>query len=558
MPDVLGGLLAKRRGPTNLGAAGMALNYLNPINAIKLGLIDPLMAGGEWVRRGVETGEVYPGETLGAATMGISGGVLGPRGAVGSGGGRLPPGAKLTPEQLAKLYKAKPDKNSLLGKYPTTTIGRIQRKTREGGYSVHLPSGKEPTEGLMVGVNPNTSPKNVITEGPLTRGQVQYAERKNRGLLSKEEEIYHMGGWFEDQTGLSYLEVSKKFDPGRVRAATKYGERTGQKSLYDVGARTVRPIGNFREFIAGAKTPRGIVPYARRLLKMNDEGAAYMAEHPNPKWWLTPNMDRVYGLANRPQRTGFLGATSTNTDPLRNVQAMTEYQRRAIKGEPIIQPAFRAPDDMLGGVAIPGNPMPLEAGRSADLLKASRGERYGYGGDVVQEKVDVMSGAEKAVLDRIQTRLGEHPKSGILAQAQEGKSPPTGFRSSDALPKRGDDRQLMQDAIAEQANVVGMDIRDFSANVWAGIRERVKRTGKLFGTPLPGTQRATQRMGESKSYDDHFMDLVRAKAGKLGISVMEMERRLRAGDASLLSFLLATPFVADAFSDDVSGDDLSQ
>ena len=40
---------------------------------------------------------------------------------------------------------------------------------------------------------------------------------------------------------------------------------------------------------------------------------------------------------------------------------------------------------------------------------------------------------------------------------------------------------------------------------------------------------------------DHF-NLIKDKANHLGISIKEMEARLKSGDANLMSTLLATPF----------------
>jgi hypothetical protein len=145
---------------------------------------------------------------------------------------------------------------------------------------------------------------------------------------------------------------------------------------------------------------------------------------------------------------------------------------------------------------------------------------------VVKEKVQALSGDPAAiVLDRIQVRLAEQPSAGIFAEAREGVSP------------TGKNRQLVKDTITEQARIAGENPDTFSANVWAGVREHVKKTGELYGTPLPGSQRMT-RGTESKSYDDLFVDLVARKAKKLGISVKALESKLRKGDAELLSHIL--------------------
>ena len=63
------------------------------------------------------------------------------------------------------------------------------------------------------------------------------------------------------------------------------------------------------------------------------------------------------------------------------------------------------------------------------------------------------------------------------------------------------------------------------------------RRAELYGTPYKGSAMT----GDSKSYVDHFDELVKQKADHLGISVPEMEARLKKGDTNLLSALLGTP-----------------
>ena len=121
-------------------------------------------------------------------------------------------------------------------------------------------------------------------------------------------------------------------------------------------------------------------------------------------------------------------------------------------------------------------------GRAHNLLAGSRGETdpAAYHGPVVREKVGRLAGNRATmVMDRIQTRLTEHPAAGIFAKGKEGQSP-TGAGSD-----------LVEDVIRREARKAGEDPDTFSGNVWAGIREHVARTGELYGTPLKGTQRAT-------------------------------------------------------------------
>ncbi len=79
----------------------------------------------------------------------------------------------------------------------------------------------------------------------------------------------------------------------------------------------------------------------------------------------------------------------------------------------------------------------------------------------------------------------------------------------------------MKGQISVAARAEGLTPRDYSANVWAGIRETIKETDQLFGTPFRGSALTS----ESKSYDDILFDVVRDKAQQLGISVQEMERQ---------------------------------
>ena len=103
--------------------------------------------------------------------------------------------------------------------------------------------------------------------------------------------------------------------------------------------------------------------------------------------------------------------------------------------------------------------------------------------------------------------------------------------------------------VSEEAAARGLSVSEFSSRVWAGIREHVKRTGRLFGTkykPPPV---------ESKSYNDHFNDLVAEKAKFLGITPAEMVQRLQSGDANLLSYMLATPALYGIYQSVQQGED---
>jgi hypothetical protein len=140
-----------------------------------------------------------------------------------------------------------------------------------------------------------------------------------------------------------------------------------------------------------------------------------------------------------------------------------------------------------------------------------------------------MGDPNAVVLDRHWARLAEAPERGIFTNAQEGvvSSRPT---------KLGSDYTMLKNEVVRGAQAANRDPRDFSADVWTGIRETIKNTSELYGTKFRGSAIS----GESKSYADHFDELIEEKAKHLGITRGKMEARLRSGDGNLLSYLLAT------------------
>jgi hypothetical protein len=172
-----------------------------------------------------------------------------------------------------------------------------------------------------------------------------------------------------------------------------------------------------------------------------------------------------------------------------------------------------------------GSKMPMEAGRANNLNKAALGDLNALQLDEVQNEALALLGDPHAVvLDRIWARLGEAPQRGIFSNTEEGviKGRPYG---------------TMKDAVTQAAQDAGDTPANFSAKVWTGVREHIKANNELYGTPYKGSAMT----GDSKSYVDHFDDLVKQKADHLGISVPEMEARLKGGKANLLSALLGTP-----------------
>lgn len=428
---------------------------------------------------------------------------------------------KFAPKVAEQVAEVAAPRAAELGLHPTTTAGRIVNATREGGgYSVNLPTGARPTEGLMMGKYANTDPRNLVTDA-LTRAKLAEMVQTNKGALAREDA--YLGTWKDPaEGGKTYVDVSRRFPTEELRQATKYGERTGQLAGYDVGKGEQFPVGNWEEFVRGPQ-------FEKRLGEMATEGRDYLSQFPAKEWWDMRGgpFERVYGQENLPQVAGFTASTAPNAAPRENLQTMSEYLRRHLKGEPTIQPEWRVPEGMM--TRQPGKQIGMEQTRRANLERSSRGAIGELQADKVREEAQALMGDPNAVvLDRHWARVAEDPASGVYTSAAEGVVEP------------GKQYQTLKAPIVEAARKAGRDPRDYSADVWTGIRERIKRTSELYGQKY----RKGSITGESKSYADQFEDLIADKAKHLGITKDEMERRLRSGDATLLSLLGATTLLA--------------
>lgn len=101
----------------------------------------------------------------------------------------------------------------------------------------------------------------------------------------------------------------------------------------------------------------------------------------------------------------------------------------------------------------------------------------------------------------------------------------------------------LYEVIKEIAMSRNQPVRTFTADVWTGIRETVKETDKLFGEVYKGS--AVQ--GSSAPFHVQFEELIASKAKFVGVSVKEFEKRLRNGDAELLSLMVGAPLGAYFF-----------
>jgi hypothetical protein len=415
-------------------------------------------------------------------------------------------------------------KQGLLGQFETTTPGRIINKTNANqGYSVNLPTGNLPAEGLMMGVYRNSDPRNVVTD-KLSRSILDNFAETNKVPLSSESK--YLGTWKNTDNGKTYVDVSRLFPESELRQATKFGERTGQLAGYNVGKKAEIPVGNWNDFV---RSPE----FAGRLDDMAQEGRQYLNQFPNQgQWWDMHGgpFERIYGTQHMPQVAGYTASTAPNSAPRENLQTMSEYMRRQIKGEPILQPDWRVPAGEM--TRQEGKKIGMEQSRAANLTKTSKGLLDQLRQDKVREEALAMMGDPGAVvLDRHWARLAENPKAGIFTAAQEGIIEP------------GKQYMTLKDVISEHAQRLGQEPRNFSADVWTGIREHIKNNSDLYGQKFRGSAIT----GDSKSYADHFEELIRDKAKHLGITQQEMEKRLRSGDATLMSSLLASPLIASIY-----------
>jgi hypothetical protein len=421
-----------------------------------------------------------------------------------------------------------------LGQFEETSPYRLAKKASSGGFSVRLPTGDIPTTGFMSGIYGNQDPRVFVFNRKPAIADIKQAAETNIAALQLPER--YLGGWFDPQGLKTYIEPSQRFET--LRQATKFGERSGQIGVYDVARGETVPVGNWEQFIRDPE-------FRARVEQMAREGGDYLSQFPQREWWNVYGspFENVYGTRNVPQIAGFSASTAPNTAPRENMQQMSEYMRRYIRGEPIIQPEWRAPPGLMS--LAEGKKLPLETQRVANLAKAAAAQPETAAEDLAKlsrdkvrsEALAMIGDPNAMVFDRHWARLAEKPSAGIYTASEEGVVP------SRPLAGKPTAYQQMENVVGPMAREAGRDPRDYSADAWTGIRNTIQKTSQLFGQPFRGS--AIE--GESKSYADHFVDLVREKAQSMGITVKELEKRLAGGDASLLSVMLGSPSIYAAF-----------
>jgi hypothetical protein len=486
-----------------------------------------------------------------------------------------------------------------------TTASLVKTLKKGGGFTVDTKTGVVPDTGTMVGLYPNGDKRVLVV--PVRRLTAQmvddYLTKMAPQLAGKER---YLGGWVSGKN--AYLDVplrvvkeapqrvSKSGKPiiesvaqraGRIEkqeraAVSRAGggtqwepdagvrERGRQIATWTNDAPEIRPeIAAFRRanggraptakeletikkqawdraFATGANErmvgdPRGFLEsptFERNAVEMADEGLRYLQEKgvTNPEWWKLRGTvwERLY--ADRPDGTmtdarmkrvaGFLAATAPNAGTTDNVRQATEYLRRMLNKEPIIQPEWRAQPGVNVTHMEAGKMMPMETVRANNLELAMRKRGDLMNEDKVREEFKALTGDPNAqVLDTQLAKIGEVPESGVYLNATAGRV-------------EGKAYQVMATQLRRIATKLGRQPRDFTAEVWTGIRETIRRTGELFG------RKFKRPVGESYGYDQILEREIAFTAKKLGVTPLEVERRIKAGHMSTLAALLSTGGVA--------------
>lgn len=423
-------------------------------------------------------------------------------------------------------------------------------------------------------------------------------------------------------------------DNDLMRDASLFGQETQQRALYDVVMGVEQPVaGTYRtvdEFIRSpefeqriqdlATIGRAVMRHQRR--NVSAEGKALQKgtnwtradrramersmRQGLSDWWTLygTQLENFYPGVPIRKVAGFLASTANRTTPEDNLRQASEYIRRLIKGEPIIQPNFRMGTQATdpGGIAVsrPGSMMPFESkSRRANLLATEqdliemissdklndmagnllgrRGIPQGQFGNTAVIDTHIAKPAEDyGLIPPVKPARGwgdvsrsSRPKGaqgardnpfgrGIYLGPEAARPTAVGIpgTASELAKSRQTPRGLtrmnqatgkyepwvpnyatIQNSVIRVAERMGVDVRIYSAWVWEGIRSSIKEYGHVYGTPY-GSHTVPSEVG---GFARLWPQMIKDKAGKLGITVKELERRLKNGDANLLSALLATP-----------------
>jgi len=383
-------------------------------------------------------------------------------------------------------------------------ITRMTRK--QGGASVHAATGEIPADGFMVSTYPKRS---VVVDGPVKEADVASFLAKNKDVLKRPDNF--LGTWYEEATGKTHLDISKRFTD--KRKAFKTAERHNQLAIYDVA--TGKSPEAPQKWEKWARGPE----FSGRLDEMFKLGDDTMTKAGQPAdWWEISGPDnpweRIYGAGTHDQRAGFLASTAPSSPLKQNTQAATEYMRRTVKGEPTIQPDWRSP--------LRGNKMPMETNRARNLEHARAGNLGALRSDKVRNEGLAIAGDPNAmVFDTHWSKLGEVPSQNLYMGPDANRIPDEAYG-------------VLEDIVMTQAKQRGITPSEFAAKVWTGIREQMK-TGTLFG------EKVRKSTGSSMGYTHQLEVLIKEEAERRGATVADIEARLSKGDMSLFPAIFA-PF----------------
>jgi hypothetical protein len=440
-----------------------------------------------------------------------------------------------------------------LGQYKTTTAGRIMNMTKkQKGYTVNLNTGDTvdvgKTHAIMMGTFRNSDPRNSVIDGPITRKAIEEFAEKNKKVLAKEGN--YLGTWYDADANKTYLDVSKRYGETKdeVRKATKFGERTEQKAGFKISTGEETPVGNWKNFIRGVagKNADGTdIPdteFNDRLLEMEALGQRVLRESGIDDWYDVQGWTDIYGKENIEQIAGFISTTSANTKLEDNVRITTEYLRRFIKGEDIVQPDYRLTAGGPTGVGFKtgmgeaGTVLNMETNRVNNLKVSASGELHRLSEASGNEKVksfaqNIANVKDRATLDTYYAQIAENPNRGIFTNAQHGQISPNNYKLLEQEVAK----------VAKERNPTAKNpIRKFSAEVWTGIRRKIAETGELYGVE-------GKRIGTEGNYNTVLEELIKEKAGFLDIPVKKFKQMLADGDANLLSLMLTSPIIYQSY-----------
>lgn len=115
-----------------------------------------------------------------------------------------------------------------------SAVGGISSRTmRNGGISIHVKSGKQPTDGYMCAVYTDRSTwlkgETVKDHGKRTAA-IQDFMNKNKDVL--QDENNYLGTWFDTETGSISLDISRNFSD--KNEAIKFATENNEKAIWDV------------------------------------------------------------------------------------------------------------------------------------------------------------------------------------------------------------------------------------------------------------------------------------------------------------------------------------